>query len=582
MSKIIPLIKANVKGFVRNWKNIIILVILPLVLISIIFASFNPNGIRRINIGYTLAEDKSLDEQQFRDALGSFTKLTKYDTLDGCKHSLRDYHEYVCVEIRGQGPYTLEVYYDNTREPVIWEVIQRLEEGIRSIQRHESKSIASDFLTRFRTALGRLDTFDTQLAATNKDLDSYVRNVDDSVIKLHNARDDLVTNLDSMDRDIADARAASSDARSTEANYANAAYGNLNAAQSLTQQVSWSAEQQGYSSMIIGNIVQARSTVSDLDQNVRLKLDNVDAKLDKYDESSRKGRQYVFEIDNAADRLGATKSDLRQYQQRVGEARDEISSIRTEFSALTTLDADTLVDPVIIHNTPAYVPVVDEKTAQRLSKNATQQEAAVRGISLISLQTIFPTVLILITVFLSLLIGSFVALSEITSPAHARLRLVRHVFLPEFIASFVSALCIVLVPVLLVLLIGDQLFRLGLLSHLLTASSMIVILISIFILLGFLLAYVVRKESMTLMISTFILVLIIFLSGFLLPIERMSPFFGKVAEFSPGALTTNMFKQSVFYGAGFSSIAAEFTILIVELVIILALTLAVRYWHERS
>jgi ABC-type multidrug transport system permease subunit len=577
MGKLAPLVKANIKGLLRNWKSLLILVVLPLVLILIIFASFNPEGLRKIDIGYSFADGQTLDETQFNNAMGGFAKLHRFDELDDCLKSLRSYKEYVCVHIHGSGPYVLDVHYDNTREPVIWEIVQRLEQSVRSVQKQESKDIADDFLVRFRNAMTRLDAYDRQLVTIHSDIDTYIYEVDGSITKLQGARRDLITTLDGMDRDIAEAKSSSSSARSNTAHYTSQADQQLSLIDYNLQYIAATAETQAYLSSARSSIGNARSQVSAVRTGVESDLDRIDGRISSYQAASARGRGYVFEIDNSVNTLRGTKTDLQSYKVRVASTRNELSGIKQEFRELEGLDAETLVNPVVVVTTPTYIPQVSEELQEEFAQDV---QAAAKGVSLISLQTIFPTVLILITLFLSLLIGSFVALGEINSAAHQRIRLVDHTFFPEFFASFISSLIIVFVPIFTVLLIGDGVFHLGVFEHIFTVTATITLVMAIFVLLGFLLAYIIRKESMALMTSTFILVLFIFLSGFLLPVERMSPISYIFATMSPGSLAVDMFKQSVFYDSGFDGITLQFMMLIGQFILLMAITLVAKYWRE--
>jgi hypothetical protein len=580
MSRTIPLIKANLKGFMRNWKSILLLVILPLILILVIFASFNPSGLRKVHIGYTLADNQTLDRKQFEDAVDSFTALTEYDELDQCMRSLRTYREYVCVRISGTGPYVLDVHYDNTREPVIWEIIERLDQAIRAVQKSHSKTIATDFLTRFQRAMTRLDNYNQQLGGVYDELGTYIIEVDGSIYRLQNARNDLVTTLDSMDYDIASARATSAQMRNAKNTYASTIGTGLFVTEQNIIAIAATPENTMQRSAALNNIASAHNTFITYSNDADQQINMIDNRINSYEQASARGRNYVGSIDLARAELSDTRKDLQQYKQRVSGTRTEMTAIGEEFRSLRSLDAETLVNPVVIHNTPTYSPKVDPETIERVTAGMDEQEAAAKGASFISLQTIFPTVLILITLFLSLLIGSFVALGEINAPSHQRLRLVKGIFLPEFIANFVSAFIIVIVPVIVVLIIGDWTFALGVFEHFFTLVTILFMLVSFFILTGFLLAYIIRKESLTLMTSTFLLVLLIFFSGFLLPLERMTPLFGMIAGFSPGALALSMFKQSVFYNSGFIGIAAEFFALGTECFLLLILTIIVRYAKE--
>ncbi|MBR9703607.1 ABC transporter permease [Candidatus Woesearchaeota archaeon] len=570
--KTLPLIGANLKGFMRNWKNVSVLVLFPLALIFLIFLSFNSEGLRKIDIGYSIGE-QTLSQEDFENAIGSFARLTKYSDIQQCISALESYDEYVCINIRGSGPYTLDVMYDNTREPVIWEIIERIKQAVRNIQRQHSKALAADFLTRFKTTLSGLDDYKKNLDVTSKQISSYNSEVGRSITTLQDARQELLDSLTMMDNDVKEGKLAIYDARNAKNQELSSARTYLYYADSALSSHGEAIEP-WYVSNTKNYLDEIRNELDDLDQNVDAELNDASNRLNEYEQASFEGRQYAYDINNGISRLRQVRIELNNYRDSLVTAQEELTGIQQEFSDLTELDAETLVNPVVIHNIPAYIPESKEDLED------VSAEDVARGLNFISLQTIFPTILIMISLFLSLLIGSFVTLNEINGKAHERVRLVKNIFFPEFLATYLSALFIVSVPVFLVLLIGDFLFRLGLLAHILFIGFMLFLLITNYILVGLLLAYLLRKESLTLTISTFLLVLLLFFTGFLLPLERMRSIAAAVAGLNPATLTLAAFKQVTFYGANLSVVGSTLVVLVLEAIILLIIVLFVKFIRE--
>ena len=127
--KTIPLIQATLKGFIRNWKAIFLLVVFPLMLISIVFMSFSPDGLQKIPIG-VIWNDVPVDFEEFQDTVSSFLIITKFYNLDDCISELKAYKQYTCIEVEQSNSIVLNVHFDNTREPVIWEIIERIKTSV--------------------------------------------------------------------------------------------------------------------------------------------------------------------------------------------------------------------------------------------------------------------------------------------------------------------------------------------------------------------------------------------------------------------------------------------------------------------
>jgi ABC-type multidrug transport system permease subunit len=110
-------------------------------------------------------------------------------------------------------------------------------------------------------------------------------------------------------------------------------------------------------------------------------------------------------------------------------------------------------------------------------------------------------------------------------------------------------------------LLGDLVFQLPLFAHFFAVCLIILLLSSIFILFGIALSYLVKRESVALLITTFILVFLIFISGFVLPIERMSAGAYTLATYSPGRTALSMFSKVVFYDQTLGMLGTELSIM---------------------
>src|SRR3989338_1435573 len=117
MGKTIPLITASIKGFMRNWKSVLLLLVLPLVLISLVFYSFNPEGMQRLPVGITgdiPPEIRGAYEQVFPSLF-----ITEFDTLDDCIIQIKHGQMYACMQVIKSDATVVNVHFDNTREPII-------------------------------------------------------------------------------------------------------------------------------------------------------------------------------------------------------------------------------------------------------------------------------------------------------------------------------------------------------------------------------------------------------------------------------------------------------------------------------
>jgi ABC-type multidrug transport system permease subunit len=262
-------------------------------------------------------------------------------------------------------------------------------------------------------------------------------------------------------------------------------------------------------------------------------------------------------MDDGVDSLHETKSELYDYKYKLLNLRNDLSTMRSDISTVSTLNPELIVTPIKFLTKPLYVPIVKNKNVntQNMFKDL------IKGINLIGLQTLFPKLLLLIVMFLSLLISTFICLSEINSPSNIRVSIIRGIGLHEFFSTYLSSMFIILPPILIVLGLGYTIFELNIPFG--WAFLSMFLLSSTFIMMGMSLSYLVVKESITMLIMTFILMFLLFFSGYILPIERMSPVSKVIAEISPGKISLDIFNQMTFYHQHVSTVSLLFSMLTV-------------------
>jgi len=304
---------------------------------------------------------------------------------------------------------------------------------------------------------------------------------------------------------------------------------------------------------------------------------SVEAKIAEYRVLSRKGDGYISDMNSKISDLQQLKNDLNQHKQDLARLSSEIDALEKEFEEMGRLDTNILLNPIVMRSKQVYMPEWENGESGDTSLNV---GTVMKGFNLISLQTIFPTILSLITLFLALLISSFVTLSEINSSANYRLRMVKDLLLPEFGSIYFSSLLLTIIPVMMVLVLGQFLFRLPIFNNFGLVFLPLFFLMSIFIFTGMSLAYLIKKESMTLLVSTFLLVFSISYSGFILAVERMSDAARAVALIFPGRLALMAFNKIVFYQVNLWSVWNDLTVLFIWFVMIGAIALVIKMFKS--
>lgn len=574
--KTITMIGAILKGFIRNYRSVLLIIVVPLLIVMSIFLAFGQEGVKGISVGYSHEEGTDIDINLIEGTLNTFTIVNRYYKHNDCMSSLRSYDEYVCINIKGEGPYYIDIVYDNTREPIIWEIIERMNQAFIIAQQKYSREMTEAYLSAGKEFVNYLEVYDNELNKLRVSINKARYDIAEEKGRLSSTSDTLESTLNEMERDIIQTRALSQELRRqvNEISHQTHVLSNNLINQIIIIPV---PEDDITKQEALDHVYYYRSTVNYQLDSIKGHLDSQDRRLDSYNDKVSDGRRIHHELGLLDLRLNNMIRELYQYSNEIEYAQEQLRSSGMDTTEFAFASADNIVRPIRTENRPAYVPVFTDEEIARWSEGLNLDETLMRGISLISLQTIYPTMLMLITMFLSLLISTFITLSSINSRTYIRLKLVKNFMLSHFLSLVFSSLLVILIPVSVVLLIGETLFKLNIIGNLLVVISSVILLSLIIILVGIIIALLIRKESIALTTSTFIFIVMIFYSGFLLSIERMSDGFSFLAKNSPGALANIAFKQSVFHNLIAYN---ELLILLFQFIILFIIALIIKLYRK--
>ena len=578
MIKTIPLLIASFKGFIRNWKSVLLLIVVPLILISTIFATFNPLGIQKTPVGLVL-QNESMQLDDINDYVSSFLIITEYKDLDDCFKELKQYKQYVCFVISKEYAIVLDVHFDNTRTPIIWEILAQIKGAIDYLQKQKSKEIAERFIGDFKKSVGDAKELKAKITLTHSKIDEYIQKIDNAIYNLENSKNNLKSNADFMDSYVNLAKNDKNSIEFQKNRLISETKSTLSTVQYLLSSIPITQENAVIVSQAQSDLFNINNDLDAYSYDFNNIYSRIGATFNNYDSASSKIDSNLINIDFYIKKLHDIKSELEFYKTQLNSADGDVSQLIKQLDILLSLDAETLVNPIIIRNNPVYIPEVNKELVDRFSNrfnDLSEIEKVMAGLNLLNLQTIYPLLLLMITLFLSLLVSNFMCLNQINSPANTRVKLVEGIFLHDFIAIYLSSLVIIIIPIFIVLLLGNFLFLLKVFRNLHLVLLVLFLVVSIFIFFGMTLAYLIKKDSITLLISTFVLVFLLFFSGFMLPIERMTNSAANIANQFPGKLAFTSLNKVLFYNQHIPTIYSELWVLSIWYIGLLSLTLFIK------
>ena len=551
--KTLPLLLASFKSFIRNWKSVLLLIVFPLLLTYFLFSSMNPNNIERLPAGVYL-DHTNFDLKPLTAYTHSYLYLKPYASMKSCMESVSDYSNYLCIVISGKNPYTFYVYFDPSRL-ITFNVVTGLHYAINQIKDKEATITTGNILQEIHNASSQVSYFNQELMTFNLQLSNYINQIDSNIVQLRNARDNLNSSMITMRSDIDNLQQTKNEISSSEEQYYN--------------KLSFSLSNlRNYLTALLINNLSINEQMNDKFNEISNELysshedflngmNRLQTKIDNYHNLNNQGFQYVNALNSEIIELQNTRAQLVQLQGKLNKDSSKLSQLNNNFEFLSNINENQIVNPILFESSQIYpfLPLVKSKrsTIERDAILSDPQKSfymssSLNRLNIFTNQRVFPVVFMLLLLFLSILVSSFVTLDYINSPARSRVALVKGTFLPELISIFLLSFIIVLIPMLIALFLGFYLFKIiFIFSQPISLVLVVFLAISIFVTFGILLSLLIKKESLTLLTNTFVMIFLMFISGLIIPVEKMRLFVMNLTKLAPGKLALDSLAQIIFY-----------------------------------
>lgn len=245
----------------------------------------------------------------------------------------------------------------------------------------------------------------------------------------------------------------------------------------------------------------------------------------QFEEAKEQAQKSTQDIGNVKTTVSGASSSLTQL-------RDQLKNTKSEIQGIEVTDAGIIVEPI-------------KSDVQPLSKENTH------------LSFLFPTLLVLVVMFISILLSSTVVMKEKNSKAFFRNFINPTGDFLYILGTYLTTVILVILQ-LLVLLVAALYFRNNLLINIWPLLLTLVIVATVFIFLGMAIGYVFRTEETSILGSIAVATILLLFSNTVLPIESLPSPFREIVNFNPFILAENMVKQILLFNAPLNVLYLDF------------------------
>lgn len=261
-----------------------------------------------------------------------------------------------------------------------------------------------------------------------------------------------------------------------------------------------------------------RGAVDDLDLGITILKEQIDAAATLRETSVKD--------------FASIRNVMQQDLEDLNAIKDSLNSILADIGGVKITSAETIVSPI----TTEIQPITGNKT---------------------HLGFLFPTLVILVVMFISILLSSTIVIGEKTSPAYFRNFITPTSDLLFMAGTYLTNIILVLFQLSLLFIAGSY-FMQGILTPiLLNITIALLVIASVFIAIGMFIGYVFNTEETATLGAIAAGSIMLFFSNTILPIETLPAYIREIVKFNPFVVSESIFKKLILFNVSLNSISVQ-------------------------
>jgi ABC-2 type transport system permease protein len=301
---------------------------------------------------------------------------------------------------------------------------------------------------------------------------------------------------------------------------------------------------------------ESELNISIITQNIKKFRDMCDAKDDSG--NNRYNCPGDSLLDETEDDIKALKNKLEDAQLTLTTSVTSITGIRTMIADTTTQIRETKtslsnlkanIESIKITNAEAIVSPI-KTTIEPITSKKTH------------LGVLFPTLTILIMMFISILLASTLVVREKTSLAYFRNFITPTNDILFLLGGFFTNILLLVIQLVILFGVAIPFFKTALVPSLLPLIITLIVISTIFILIGTIVGYLFDSEETSTLAAIAIAALMLLFSNTILPLETLPQYIRDIVQYNPFVIGEGMLKQILTFQATLSDLWIKIVILI--------------------
>ena len=520
--KLLKILKKDLLILFRAKSSALIVILGPLLVIFVAGLAFDTYQTFGLNIGVYSESYNDITNNYVKTLQADFYQITKFDSREECINAIRTGQVHTCIifpkdlSIQTNAIQEVEFYVDYSRVNLVWTILNTLSAQLRNQTSQLSLEITKNILdkvvitkqklTQIQPSIKNINTKTNEInnkSASIKSIANTISTASFNKSLIESAKDEL-----KQSTDIIKARAISIKDSASSANESS-----IGSDADVIEKLSSGNQTYENKSLI--------SVESKLSKTI-ISIDGLGSEL------FSKKNQINTQSDAITTSGNAILTDLNSVQQNINLIFGELDSLRVTDPAKVVSPITTVIKPVSVERT--------------------------------QLNYIFPSLIVMVIMFVSMLLATTVIITEKESRAHFRNLITPTSKFLFFLSSYISVFILSLVQILIIGAITSLFFTKEIVSNLLPSLGVAVGISIIFIGIGLIIGYFFKSEETGLLAAISLGMAFLFLSNLIVPIENMPLLLRQISAYNPFVIGETLLRKVILFAPTFTELKSSLII----------------------
>ncbi len=567
--KILKVIRKNLEVLIRSKSSALVVIFGPLLLILLVGLAFSNSSSLTLRLGYYTPEQNALTDKFILKLQNDSYSIKQFESQEACIESIKQTQIHACIvfpkgfEVAKPGFNQITFYVDQSKMNFVYAVKQSISSAISEQTSEVSMNLTGsvlDLLTVTKVSIEKEKT--GSMAQAAKDVNEIASKT--RIIRTNLASNKVDTSgVSSIGGSLDDASSDLIDAIATQKAYS------LDASLLYWQFVD--------NSIAFTNESLKNQNINDFEEYKEDDTNEFSAD-DKFWQSWNASESARVRLINASDQLNQKTTQLVS---NIQESETKQAQIATQLQ--TDVEGKAIATKTNLDGLSASMDNMIKRIDNLEVANAEDIVSPITSVvepvtpEKSNLNYLFPSLMVLLIMFISVMLASTLVLMEKTSKAY-----LRNFTTPtsDFVfvsAIFLTSLFVMLIQILIVLGISAWAFHS---PQLITNAHNILIIAfitaAIFILLGMILGYLFNSQETVMMGSISISSIFLLTSDTIFPLESMPIYIQSIAQFNPFIIAVSAFRKTIVYITQLDVVVNELTMLGFYLLLLILVLLIVQ------